>query len=101
MLTHRNLVTAATRVTEEMHHPGDIVLLFLPLAHSYGRLAHQTATHRGATIALVADVARVPEALATVPPTVLPAVPRVYQKVPAHALGEIEDRKSTRLNYSH
>ena len=90
MLTHRNLVTAATRVTEEMHQPGDTVLLFLPLAHSYGRLAHQTATHRGATIALVADVTRVPDALATVRPTVLPAVPRVYEKVHANALGEIE-----------
>src|SRR5438034_25689 len=80
MLNHRNLVTAAIRVVEGVHQPDDIVLLFLPLAHSYGRLAHQAATHRGATVALVADVARVPEALATVRPTVLPAVPRVYEK---------------------
>jgi long-chain acyl-CoA synthetase len=90
MLTHRNLVTAAIRVVEGMHQPGDIVLLFLPLAHSYGRLAHQAATHRGATVALVADVARVPEALATVRPTILPAVPRVYEKIHANTLGEIE-----------
>ena len=90
MLTHRNLVTAAIRVVEGVHRPDDIVLLFLPLAHSYGRLAHQAATHRGATVALVADVARVPQALATLRPTVLPAVPRVYEKVHANALGEIE-----------
>ena len=90
MLTHRNLVTAATCVVEGLQHPGDIVLLFLPLAHSYGRLAHQAASFRGATVALVADVARVPEALATVRPTVLPAVPRVYEKVHANTLGEIE-----------
>ena len=31
-----------------------------------------------------------PEALATVKPTVLPAVPRVYEKIHANALGEIE-----------
>ncbi|HZT85225.1 MAG TPA: long-chain fatty acid--CoA ligase [Gaiellaceae bacterium] len=90
MLTQRNLVTAAIRVVEGMHQPGDVVLLFLPLAHSYGRLAHQAASHRGSTVALVADVARVPEALTTVRPTVLPAVPRVYEKVHANALGEIE-----------
>ena len=90
MLTHRNLVTAAKRVVEGMNEPGDICLLFLPLAHSYGRLAHQAATDRGTTVALVADVARVPEALATVQPTVLPAVPRVYEKIHANALGEIE-----------
>jgi long-chain acyl-CoA synthetase len=90
MLTHRNLVTAASRVVEGMNQPGDICLLFLPLAHSYGRLAHQAATRRGTTVALVTDVARVPEALATVRPTVLPAVPRVYEKVHANTLGEIE-----------
>jgi long-chain acyl-CoA synthetase len=90
MLTHRNLVTAAICVVEGMNQPGDICLLFLPLAHSYGRLAHQAASHRGTTVALVADVARVPEALAEVRPTVLPAVPRVYEKIHANALGEIE-----------
>jgi len=90
MLTHRNLVTAATCVVEGMNQPGDICLIFLPLAHSYGRLAHQAATHRGTTVALVTDVARVPEALATVRPTVLPAVPRVYEKVHANTLGELE-----------
>ena len=90
MLTHRNLVTAATCVVEGVQQPGDVVLLFLPLAHSYGRLAHQAASFRGATLASVADVARVPEALAAVAPTVLPAVPRVYEKVHANTLGEIE-----------
>ena len=90
MLTHRNLVNAASRVVEGMNQPGDICLLFLPMAHSYARLAHQAATHRGTTVALVADVARVPEALAEVRPTVLPAVPRVYEKIHANALGEIE-----------
>jgi long-chain acyl-CoA synthetase len=90
VLTHRNLVTAATRVVEGVQQPGDVVLLFLPLAHSYGRLAHQAGSFRGSTIALVADVTRVPEALAEVRPTILPAVPRVYEKIHANTLGEIE-----------
>jgi long-chain acyl-CoA synthetase len=90
MLTHRNLVRAATCVVEGLQQPGDVVLLFLPLAHSYGRLAYQAAAFRGATVALVADVARVPEAMTTVRPAVLPSVPRVYEKVYANTLGEIE-----------
>ena len=90
MLTHRNLVAAATRMVEGMNQPGDVCLLFLPMAHSYARLAHQAATNRGTTVALVSDVARVPEALTAVRPTVLPAVPRVYEKIHANALGEIE-----------
>jgi long-chain acyl-CoA synthetase len=90
MLTHRNLVTAAVRVTSKIQDESDVVLLFLPLAHSFGRLAHQAAAFHGTTVAFVADAARVQEALAAVRPTVLPAVPRVYEKVHANALGEIE-----------
>jgi long-chain acyl-CoA synthetase len=90
MLTHKNLATAATKVRETLEQPGDVVLLFLPMAHSYARLAHQAASHHSATIAAVADVVRVPEALAAVQPAVLPAVPRVYEKIHANALGEIE-----------
>jgi long-chain acyl-CoA synthetase len=89
MLTHRNLVTAAIRVRNHLQE-GDVVLLFLPLAHSYGRLAHQSAAFHGTTLALVAEATRVPEALAAVRPTMLPAVPRVYEKVHANTLGEIE-----------
>ncbi|HVS84996.1 MAG TPA: long-chain fatty acid--CoA ligase [Gaiellaceae bacterium] len=90
MLTHRNLVTAALRVKNRLQEPDDTVLLFLPLAHSFGRLAHQAAAHHGTTVALVADAARVPEALQRVRPSMLPAVPRVYEKIHANALGEIE-----------
>jgi long-chain acyl-CoA synthetase len=90
MLTHRNLVTAAIRVRNHLQEPGDVVLLFLPIAHSFGRIAHQGAAFHGTTLAFVADVARVPEALTTVRPTMLPAVPRVYEKIHANALGEIE-----------
>ena len=90
MLTHKNLVMAAVRVKNRLQEPNDTVLLFLPLAHSFGRLAHQAAAHHGTTIALVADAARVPEALQQVRPTMLPAVPRVYEKIHANALGEIE-----------
>ena len=90
MLTHRNLVTAAIRVVNHLNRPDDTMLLFLPLAHSFGRLAHQATAFHGTTVAFVADVARVPEALETVHPTMLPAVPRVYEKIHANALGEID-----------
>jgi long-chain acyl-CoA synthetase len=90
MLTHRNLVTAALRVENHLQEPDDVVLLFLPLAHSFGRLAHQAGSYHGTTIAFVADASRVPEALQQVRPTMLPAVPRVYEKIHANALGEID-----------
>jgi long-chain acyl-CoA synthetase len=89
MLTHRNLVTAAARATKTTG-ADDVVLLFLPMAHSFARIAHQGSAFNGATVALVADVARVPEALQQTQPTFLPAVPRVYEKIHANTLGEIE-----------
>ena len=51
------------------------------------RIAHHSTTYRGATLALCADVVRVPEALASVQPTILPAVPRVYEKIHAERPG--------------
>ena len=90
MLSHKNLTTAALRVKTHIEGTTDTVLLFLPMAHSFARICHQSATYRGATLALCADATRVPEALARVRPTILPAVPRVYEKVHANALGEIE-----------
>ena len=90
MLTHRNLVTAAVRVQHKLQDESDVVLLFLPLAHSFGRLAHQAAAFHGSTLAFCAEAARVPEALAAVQPTILPAVPRVYEKIHANVLGEID-----------
>src|SRR5581483_9812676 len=90
MLTHKNLTTAAIRVKTHMEGTTDTVLLFLPMAHSFARICHQSAAYHGATLALCSDAARVAEALQRTRPTILPAVPRVYEKIHANAVGEIE-----------
>jgi long-chain acyl-CoA synthetase len=90
MLTHKNLTTAAVRVKTHLEGTNDTVLLFLPMAHSFARIVHQSAAFHGATLALVSEATRVPEALQRTRPTILPAVPRVYEKVHANAVGEIE-----------
>ena len=90
MLTHKNLVTAAIRVQNTLQDETDTVLLFLPMAHSFARIVHQGAAFHNSTLALVSDATRVPEALARVKPTILPAVPRVYEKIHANVIGEIE-----------
>ncbi|HZR95340.1 MAG TPA: long-chain fatty acid--CoA ligase [Gaiellaceae bacterium] len=90
MLTHKNLVTAAIRVRTNREDADDVVLLFLPLAHTFGRLVHQASAYYGSTVALVAEATRVAEALPAVRPTILPAVPRIYEKVHAGVLDRIE-----------
>jgi long-chain acyl-CoA synthetase len=90
MLSHKNLVSAALGVRTNLEDGSDTVLLFLPLAHSFARIVHQAAALHLSTLAIVADVARVPEALRRTRPTILPAVPRVYEKIHANVVGEIE-----------
>ena len=96
MLTHKNLVTAALGVNDDLEDETDTALLFLPLAHSFARIVHHSAAWLGSTVALVADVARVQEALIRTRPTILPAVPRVYEKIHANAIGEIERSSSVK-----
>jgi long-chain acyl-CoA synthetase len=90
ILTHRNVVAAATQTEHQLVGSDDVLLLFLPLAHVYARLVHYSAAFHGFTIAFCADVADLPESLRRVRPTVLPAVPRVYEKIHAAVTGEIE-----------
>jgi long-chain acyl-CoA synthetase len=90
MLTHKNLTAAAARSRTHREDTDETVLLFLPMAHSFARIVHQSTAFHGGTLALVSDAARVPEALQRTRPTILPAVPRVYEKVYANAVGEIE-----------
>jgi long-chain acyl-CoA synthetase len=59
----------------------DTLLLFLPLAHNFGRLVHLLGPKMGYTIAFCPDPLAIAEKLPAVRPTVLPSVPRVYEKV--------------------
>jgi long-chain acyl-CoA synthetase len=57
------------------------MLLYLPLAHNFGRLMHLLGAHVGYTIAFCPDPLRIAEVLPVVRPTILPSVPRLYEKV--------------------
>jgi long-chain acyl-CoA synthetase len=59
----------------------DVMLLYLPLAHNFGRLMHLLGAHLGYTIAFCPDPRRLGEIMPQVRPTVLPTVPRVLEKV--------------------
>ena len=93
MLSHRNyyeMATVVDRMEETYYRPDDVMLLYLPLAHNYGRLMLLLGAHVGFTIAFVADPLRVAEALPQVRPTLLPSVPRVYEKVHTAVLAKFD-----------
>ena len=57
------------------------MLLYLPLAHNFGRLMHLLGAHLGYTVAFLPDPRRIGDVMPQVRPTVLPTVPRVLEKV--------------------
>ena len=63
------------------------MLLYLPLAHNFGRLMHLTGPYVGYTIAFLPDPLQTADALPSVRPTVLPSVPRVYEKIHTAVVG--------------
>jgi len=58
-----------------------VMLLYLPLAHNFGRLMHLLSPHVGYTLAFCPDPYAAVDALPQVRPTILPSVPRVYEKI--------------------
>ena len=83
MIRHRNYYAMVATVDDLPEHsaPGDVMLLYLPLAHNFGRLMHLSGPYVGYTIAFLPDPLDVARALPEVRPTILPSVPRVYEKV--------------------
>jgi len=93
MLSNRNYWEMASVVDRmpRYYRADDLMLLYLPLAHNYGRLMLLLGAKVGFTIALLADPLRVGEALPVVRPTVLPSVPRVYEKIYALAQSRFDE----------
>jgi long-chain acyl-CoA synthetase len=82
MLRHRNYyaMTGVVDVMKPYYREEDLMLLYLPLAHNYGRFMLLLGAKVGFTVALLSDPLQVGEALREVRPTLLPSVPRVYEK---------------------
>jgi long-chain acyl-CoA synthetase len=83
MILHRHYYEMAAVVHEmgDVFQQEDVLLLYLPLAHNFGRLVHLLAPMAGYTLAFCADPYAVADAIAKVRPTVFPSVPRVYEKM--------------------
>jgi long-chain acyl-CoA synthetase len=84
MQTHRNLRTNVAQnldAVRSMLRDDEVTLLFLPLAHTLTRSIALVCVEWGAKLAFATDFAHFPEELALVQPTLLVAVPRVFEKV--------------------
>jgi long-chain acyl-CoA synthetase len=95
MIRHRNyyaMVHKSDEMEDKLLQPGDVMLLYLPLAHNYGRLLHLSAAYHGYTLAFLPDPLRAAAALPRVRPTIFPSVPRVYEKIHAAVVAGFDER---------
>jgi long-chain acyl-CoA synthetase len=82
MLTHGNLASnmhasgEALQVNEE-----DVALSFLPLSHAFERLVAYVYLSAGTTLVFAESIETIARDIAAVRPTVLTAVPRVFEKL--------------------
>jgi long-chain acyl-CoA synthetase len=92
LLSHGNFLS---NVEGSLHHlsvtESDIFLSFLPLSHVFERMAgHYLANYVGATIAYAVSIDTVAENMAEVKPTLMTSVPRLYEKIYARILENVE-----------
>jgi long-chain acyl-CoA synthetase len=99
MIRHRNyyaMVQKGDEMEGRLTEPGDVMLLYLPLAHNYGRLLHLSAAYTGYTIAFLPDPLRAAVELQRVRPTLFPSVPRVYEKIYTAVVAKFDEETGVR-----
>ena len=88
VLTHHNLQVNVDQVTDALAgavDASDTALLFLPLAHVLTKTTALFCLATGIRIAFGTSIERLPEEFALVRPTLIAAVPRIFEKVFAKA----------------
>lgn len=113
MLTHKNLMFEVENVIAGLDEvflaPGSSTLLFLPVAHVFGRLIQLGAVRAKARLGHAPDVKQLLPLLQSFQPTFVLAVPRVFEKIynsaqqkaAAEGKGNIFDKAAhTAIEYS-
>lgn len=94
ILTHRNIATNLAAVREVFPlDPGERSLSFLPWAHSYGQTAElHYIISLGCEMAINDAIPHLVDNLATAKPTVLVAVPRIFNSIYDRVVSQIDHR---------
>jgi len=81
MLSHSNLTSCAVMASKRAEwEPGDVYLSFLPLSHVTARHVDYICYLDGVTIVYCAVFDQLPQMFQEAKPTIIVAVPRVYEK---------------------
>lgn len=90
MLTHSNFISNVTSVSAILPiSQKDTSLSFLPLSHSYERTVTFVMLYNGCTIGYVESMETVAENMPEVRPTIMGAVPRLFEKIYAKVMDNV------------
>jgi long-chain acyl-CoA synthetase len=91
MLTHWNLASnvagAFQHGVDEMIHPGDTTLSFLPLSHVFERMVDYIYFDLGCTVAYAESMDKVADNLVEIRPNIAVSVPRLFEKIHSKVTG--------------
>jgi long-chain acyl-CoA synthetase len=89
LLTHGNLAANLAGIVEVFDlHEGDVALSFLPLCHAFERIVSYVYLTTGVSVVFAESVDTVARDLLRVRPTVMTAVPRVFEKLYARIVAK-------------
>ena len=81
VLTHGAWTYEADAVADlKLVTPDDVVLMFLPMAHSFAKVIEAVWFGQGAVAAFVESIEKIVDNAGEVRPTVMPSVPRIFEK---------------------
>src|SRR5207253_7850890 len=82
MLTHNNFISNVQSITNGLPiEPTDVSLSVLPLSHIFERTVFYVFCYNGVSVNYAASFDQVGEFLREVRPTIMTAVPRLFEKV--------------------
>lgn len=105
MLTHENVVSSLCSVIMQLgdHRPtkNDIMISFLPLAHMLERCCENGIYMMGGAVGFYSgDIRQLPDDLAALKPTMMPAVPRLLNRLYDKAQQEISTSKIKKILFN-
>ncbi|HEX9829364.1 MAG TPA: long-chain fatty acid--CoA ligase [Bacteroidota bacterium] len=103
MLTHSNMSSNVQESARAIPFgPEDVFLSFLPLCHSFERMAgYYTAMSCGVMIAYAESVETVRDNLLEIRPTIVTTVPRLFERIHSRILKNVESAPPVRQKIFH
>ncbi|HET7153226.1 MAG TPA: long-chain fatty acid--CoA ligase, partial [Candidatus Kapabacteria bacterium] len=103
MLTHANLVfdLLAAVAALPVIDPNDVILSYLPLCHSFERIANYFMFACGAQIVLAESIETLAENMRDARPTIVTSVPRMFERMHKRILESIQTQPEKKQKIFH